>query len=57
METLKQCNIDELTDLLEVEGQRTARRMERMVNEHPTATNIILWLLGIGVMVEIFLYA
>jgi hypothetical protein len=35
---------------------RTARRMERMVGDHPTATNIILWLLGFGLVAEIFMY-
>ena len=36
---------------------RMARAVARVIDNHPTLSNIALWLMGIGIMVEIFLYA
>ena len=36
---------------------RLARAVTRMIDAHPTLSNIALWLMGIGIMVEIFLFA
>ena len=36
---------------------RMARAVARVIDAHPTLSNIALWLMGIGIMVEIFLYA
>ena len=36
---------------------RMARAAARAIDEHPTLSNIFLWLMGIGIVVEIFLYA
>lgn len=36
---------------------RMARAVARVIDAHPTISNIALWLMGIGIMVEIFLYA
>ena len=34
-----------------------ARAVARAIDAHPTVSNIALWLMGIGFMVEIFLFA
>lgn len=36
---------------------RMARAAARAIDAHPTLSNICLWLMGIGIMVEIFLFA
>lgn len=36
---------------------RMARAIARVIDAHPTISNIALWLMGIGFMVEIFLFA
>jgi len=36
---------------------RLARAVARAINAHPTISNICLWLMGVGIMVEIFLFA
>ena len=36
---------------------RMARALARFIDAHPTISNICLWLMGIGIMVEIFLFA
>jgi len=36
---------------------RLARAVARMIDAHPTLSNIVLWLMGIAIMVEIFLFA
>ena len=36
---------------------RMARAMARVIDEHPTISNICLWLMGLAFMVEVFLYA
>ena len=36
---------------------RLARAVALAINAHPTLSNIALWLMGIGIMVEIFLFA
>ena len=36
---------------------RLARAIARAIDAHPTVSNIALWLMGIGLMVEIFLFA
>ena len=36
---------------------RLARAVARAINAHPTLSNIALWLMGIGIMVEIFMFA
>ena len=36
---------------------RMARAAARAIDEHPTLSNIFLWLMGIGIMVEIFMFA
>ena len=36
---------------------RMARAVARVIDAHPTLSNIALWLMGIGIMVEILLYA
>ena len=36
---------------------RLARAVARAIDAHPTVSNIALWLMGIGIMVEIFLFA
>lgn len=36
---------------------RMARAAARAIDAHPTISNIALWLMGIGIMVEIFLFA
>ena len=36
---------------------RMARAVARVIDAHPTLSNIALWLMGIAIMVEIFLYA
>ena len=36
---------------------RMARAAARAIDAHPTVSNIVLWLMGIAIMVEIFLYA
>lgn len=36
---------------------RLARAVARVIDAHPTLSNIALWLMGIGIMVEIFLFA
>lgn len=36
---------------------RLARAIARAIDAHPTISNIALWLMGIGIMVEIFLFA
>jgi hypothetical protein len=36
---------------------RQARAVARAINAHPTISNICLWLMGVGIMVEIFLFA
>ena len=36
---------------------RLARAVARAIDAHPTFSNIALWLMGIGIMVEVFLYA
>ena len=34
-----------------------ARAMARVIDEHPTISNVCLWLMGLAFMVEVFLYA
>ena len=34
---------------------RMARAVARAIDAHPTISNIALWLMGIGIMVEIFM--
>ena len=36
---------------------RMARAVARAIDAHPTLSNIALWLMGIGIMVEIFMFA
>ena len=36
---------------------RMARAVARAIDAHPTVSNIALWLMGIGIMVEIFMFA
>ncbi len=36
---------------------RMARAVARVIDAHPTISNIALWLMGIGIMVEIFMFA
>ena len=36
---------------------RLARAVARVIDAHPTISNIALWLMGIGIMVEIFMFA
>ena len=36
---------------------RLARAMARVIDEHPTISNVCLWLMGLAFMVEVFLYA
>lgn len=36
---------------------RMARAAARAIDAHPTVSNIVLWLMGIAIMVEIFLFA
>lgn len=36
---------------------RMARAIARAIDAHPTISNIALWLMGIGIMVEVFLFA
>lgn len=36
---------------------RLARAVARAIDAHPTLSNIALWLMGIGIMVEIFMFA
>ena len=36
---------------------RLARAVSRAIDAHPTISNIALWLMGIGIMVEIFMFA
>jgi len=36
---------------------RMARAMARAIESHPTLSNVCLWLMGIGIMVEILLFA
>ena len=36
---------------------RMVRSVARAIDAHPTISNIALWLMGIGIMVEIFLFA
>ena len=36
---------------------RLARAVARVIDAHPTISNICLWLMGVGIMVEIFLFA
>lgn len=36
---------------------RLARAIARAIDAHPTLSNIALWLMGIGIMVEIFMFA
>ena len=36
---------------------RLARSVARVIDAHPTLSNIALWLMGIGIMVEIFMFA
>lgn len=36
---------------------RLARAVSKVIDAHPTLSNICLWLMGIGIMVEIFLFA
>ena len=36
---------------------RMARAVARVIDAHPTLSHIALWLMGIALMVEIFLYA
>ena len=36
---------------------RMARAVARAIDAHPTVSNIALWLMGIAIMVEIFLFA
>lgn len=36
---------------------RLARAAARAIDAHPTLSNIALWLMGIAIMVEIFLFA
>ena len=36
---------------------RMARAVARVIDAHPTVSNIALWLMGIGIMVEIFVFA
>ena len=35
---------------------RMARAVARVIDAHPTLSNIALWLMDIGIMVEIFLF-
>ena len=35
---------------------RLARAVARAIDAHPTVSNIALWLMGIGIMVEIFMF-
>ena len=34
-----------------------ARAAARVIDHHPTLSNIAIWLMGIGIMVEIFMFA
>ena len=36
---------------------RLARAVARVIDAHPIISNIVLWLMGIGIMVEVFLFA
>lgn len=36
---------------------RLARAVARAIDAHPTISNIALWLMGIAIMVEVFLFA
>ena len=36
---------------------RMARAIARVIDAHPTLSNIALWLMGFGIMIEIFLFA
>ena len=36
---------------------RLARAVARVIDAHPTVSNIVLWLMGIAIMVEIFMFA
>lgn len=36
---------------------RLARAVARVIDAHSTLSNIFLWLMGIGIMVEIFMFA
>ena len=36
---------------------RMARAVARAIDAHPTVSNIALWLMGIAIMVEVFLFA
>ena len=36
---------------------RLARAVARAIDAHPTTSNVALWLMGIGIMVEIFMFA
>lgn len=59
LQTIKQhCNVGawSLSRLYRKE-LRLARTMARVINAHPTISNIFLWLMGIAIMVEIFLFA
>lgn len=35
---------------------RLARAVARVIDAHPTISNIALWMMGIGIMVEIFMF-
>jgi len=56
--TKKYCNVGawSLPHLYRKE-LRMARAVARAIDAHPTISNIALWLMGIGIMVEIFMFA
>lgn len=59
LQTIKQhCNVGAWSlPRLYRQELRMARAVARTINAHPTISNVCLWLMGIGIMVEIFLYA
>ena len=69
LQAIKQlCNVDTLGSRFKVQCSmslprlyckelRLARSVARTIDAHPTVSNIALWLMGIAIMVEVFLFA
>ena len=54
----KHCNVGAWSlSRLYRQDLRLARAVARAIDAHPTLSNIALWLMGIGIMVEVFLFA
>ncbi len=67
LQAIKQCVLGAVAKLSIINGQwsiwrvyrhqlRLARALARAIDAHPTLSNIALWLMGIGIMVEVFLF-